>query len=186
MRVIDHQAFEQDTNLRRIDLPSSLEVVGADAFRGDTHLDSVIFPEGLTYLGGGALMECSGLTYVHLPQNLEVMQPILLYGTDIESFVVPPHVQAIAYEVFAECPRLHKVTLPASVTTLYWGLFDNSPLDTLVIECTVPPRSSSLGAAPLSASTPPPSSSPAAPPTPTAPTPSGASSPTSSSPAPPS
>ena len=139
LRVIDHQAFEQDTNLRRIDLPSSLEVVGADAFRGDPHLDSVLFPEGLTYLGGGALMECSGLTYVHLPQNLEVMQPILLYGTGLESFVVPPHVQTIAYEVFAECPRLHKVTLPASVTELSWGLFDNSPLDTLVLECTVPP-----------------------------------------------
>ena len=139
LRVIDHQAFEQDTNLRRIDLPSSLEVVGADAFRGDPHLDSVLFPEGLTYLGGGALMECSGLTYVHLPQNLEVMQPILLYGTGLETFVVPPHVQTIAYEVFAECPRLHKVTLPASVTELSWGLFDNSPLDTLVLECTVPP-----------------------------------------------
>ena len=139
LRVIDLQAFEQDTNLRRIDLPSSLEVVGGDAFRSDTHLDSVIFPEGLTYLGGGALMECSGLTYVHLPQNLELMQPVLLYGTGLESFVVPPHVQTIAYEVFAECPRLHKVTLPASVTTLYWGLFDNSPLDTLLLECTVPP-----------------------------------------------
>ncbi len=139
LRCIDHQAFEQDTNLRHINLPSSLEMVGGDAFRDNLHLDSVIFPDGMTYLYNGVLMNCSSLTYVHLPQNLEVMESLLLKGTGLETFTVPQHVRAIGYQTFAECPRLHKVALPASVTDLYWSLFDNSPIDTLILECAVPP-----------------------------------------------
>ena len=139
LRCIDNQAFELDTNLRRIDLPLSLEMIGGDAFHGDTHLDSIIFPDGLIHLYSGVLRDCSGLTYVHLPENLEEVYPLLLYGTGLETFIVPSHVQVIGYMAFAQCPRLHKVTLPASVTNLAWDLFDNSPLDTLVLECAVPP-----------------------------------------------
>jgi hypothetical protein len=139
LRFIDIQAFMQDTSLRRIDLPSTLQVLVGNTFREDLHLDSVIFPDNMTYFGSGILMDCHSLTYVHLPQNLEEMDGYLLYGTALETFTVPPHVQTIAYQVFSECPRLHKVTLPASVTALGWSLFDNSPLDTLILECAVPP-----------------------------------------------
>ena len=53
--------------------------------------------------------------------------------------MVPPHVKTIRYLAFAECPRLHKITLPASVTSLGGLIFDKTPLDTLILECAVPP-----------------------------------------------
>ena len=139
LRHIGYEAFMRNYSLRHIDLPSTLEVVFDNAFRDDTLLLGLVFPDNLQMLGGGVVMDCHSLTYIHLPENMEVMEPFLLYGTGLETFVVPPHVHTIQYQVFAECQHLHKVTLPASVTDLYWGLFDNSPLDTLILECATPP-----------------------------------------------
>lgn len=139
LRHIGYEAFMRNYSLRHIDLPSTLEVVFDNAFRDDTLLLGLVFPDNLQMLGGGVVMDCPSLTYIHLPENMEVMEPFLLYGTGLETFVVPPHVHTIQYQVFAECQHLHKVTLPASVTDLYWGLFDNSPLDTLILECATPP-----------------------------------------------
>ncbi len=139
LRVIGYEAFDHNNNLRHVDLPSTLEVVWPNVFRECPLLDSVVFPDTMSKLGGGVVMDCPGLTYIHLPENLEELEAFLLYGTGIETFVVPPHVHTIQYQIFAECQHLHKVTLPASVTDLYWGLFDNTPLDTLILECTTPP-----------------------------------------------
>jgi hypothetical protein len=76
---------------------------------------------------------------LHLPENLETLSALLLSGTNIETFVVPSNVKTIESWVFSDCPRLHKITLPASVTTIENNIIDNSPVDTLVLECTVPP-----------------------------------------------
>lgn len=139
LRYIGYEAFMRNNSLRHVDLPSTLEVIISNAFRENPLLDSISFPDNLSYFGGGVVMDCPNLTYVHLPENMEVMEGFLLYGTGIETFVVPQNVKTISYQVFAECSRLHKVTLPASVTSLGWGLFDDSPIDTLVLECAVPP-----------------------------------------------
>ena len=123
-----------DTNLRHVDLPSTLEVVWPNVFRECSRLDSLVFPDNLRELGGGAMMDCPSLTYVHLPENMVEIESLHLDNTGLETFVVPPHAQTIGSYAFAECQCLHRVTLPASVTDLHNGLFDNTPLDTLVLE----------------------------------------------------
>ena len=139
LRYIGWRSFSQDSLLRRINLPLSLKVVFDEAFENNPLLDSVIFPEGLSHLGSYVLMNCSSLSHVQLPQNLEVIPTGLLRGTGIETFVAPPHVHTLYNMALAACPNLHKATLPASVTDLGFQLFSGSPLDTLVVECAVPP-----------------------------------------------
>ena len=60
----------RDTNLRHVDLPSTLEVVWPNVFRECSRLDSLVFPDNMRMLGGGAMMDCPSLTYVHLPENM--------------------------------------------------------------------------------------------------------------------
>ena len=64
----------------------------------------------------------------------------MLYGTNMESLVIPPHVTCIEMQSLAGCQRLHKVTVPASVTYFGDSLFiDGTTLDTLVLLCSEPP-----------------------------------------------
>ena len=68
------------------------------------------------------------------------MDSLLLYGTGIETLIVPPHVSRIEYAALVRCQHLHKVELPSAVTYLGDSLFfGGTPLDTLILGCTVPP-----------------------------------------------
>ena len=106
----------------------------------DVSLDSITFPDNLRHIGAITLDECSNLVYCHLPEQLENISEWLLYGTKLETLVVPPHVTRVEQQSLAGCLRLHKVTMPASVTYLGDSLFiDGTQLDTLIVQSTVPP-----------------------------------------------
>jgi hypothetical protein len=138
--AIDTAAFYRCTSLRDIHLPNTLRSVGPHAFQFDYSLDTVIFPDNVHYIGEVAFDECSGLSYCHLPEQLEKVTPWMLYGTNMESLVIPPHVTRIEMQSLAGCQRLHKVTVPASVTYFGDSLFiDGTTLDTLVLLCSEPP-----------------------------------------------
>lgn len=52
-------------------------------------------------------------------------------GTAVESVVIPHTVTEIGWFAFADCGRLTRITLPASVTAIGYGAFDGSPAVTL-------------------------------------------------------
>ncbi len=140
LRTIGDACFFSCENLRHIDLPSTLDSVGAHAFQSDLLLDTLLFPDQLRHIGAIAMNNCPSLKYVHLPEQLEAINAWLLWGTDIESLVIPPHVTLIDTLALGNCLRLHNLTLPASVTHLGDSLFlDGTDLDTLTIESAVPP-----------------------------------------------
>ena len=137
---IDTAAFYLCTHLRHIHLPNTLENIGPHAFQYDALLDTVIFPDNVRHIGEIAFDECSGLSYCHLPEQLEKVTPWMLYGTNLESLVIPPHVTRIEMQSLAGSHRLHKVTVPASVTYFGDSLFiDGTVLDTLILGCQMPP-----------------------------------------------
>ena len=138
--TIDTGAFMYCTSLRDLHLSNTLDSIGPYAFMLCTSLDTVIFPDNVHYIGEIAFDECSGLSYCHLPEQLEKVTPWMLYGTNLESLVVPQHVTRIEMQSLAGCQRLHKVTVPASVTYFGDSLFiDGTTLDTLALLCSEPP-----------------------------------------------
>ena len=65
----------------------------------------------------------------------------LLYGTKIRHVVLPPHVTRIEQQALAGCRNLHRLTIPALVTSLGDSLFiDGTLLDTLILLCANPPE----------------------------------------------
>ena len=138
--TLDEAAFQFCTGLRHVSLPSTLDSVGGWAFYGCASLDTIIYPDVLHRIGRVAMENCSSLTYCYLPEQLEYMDEWLLYGTAMSSFEVPPHVTHIDMGALAGCRQLHRVTLPASLTALGDSIFiDGTPLDTLVLLCSIPP-----------------------------------------------
>lgn len=133
-------AFQDCLGLQRISLPSTLNRVEGWAFYDCPLLDSLIFPDELRYIGPVCMELCGSLNHCHLPEQLEYMEEWILYGTGMTSIEVPPHVTHINMGALAGCTQLHKVTFPASLVALGDSIFiDGTPLDTIILLCSVPP-----------------------------------------------
>ena len=57
--------------LTSVTIPNSVVAIGYECFRGCTGLTTMIIPNSVMELGGGALKDCN-LTYITLPDNLDV------------------------------------------------------------------------------------------------------------------
>ncbi|MDO4880536.1 MAG: leucine-rich repeat domain-containing protein [Capnocytophaga sp.] len=58
--------------LETLDLPRSVKVIDRDAFNGIS-IKKLVLPEGLVKLGSNAFAHCKNLTWVELPESLQVM-----------------------------------------------------------------------------------------------------------------
>lgn len=63
-------AFSGSNNLRTIEIPSSVETIGARAFYGCGSLVSASIPEGVASIGDEAFWGCSSLEEIDLPASL--------------------------------------------------------------------------------------------------------------------
>ena len=140
LRVIGQACLYACPKLSQINLPSTLDSIGEHAFQYDKSLDTLIFPDNLRHIGAVSMDECENLRYCHLPEQLDTVTGWLLYGTAIESIVVPPHVTVVDKQAFAGCKKLRKVEMPASVLYLGDSLFiDGTHVDSLILGCATPP-----------------------------------------------
>lgn len=71
LKVIGGGAFEGDKlkKLKKIDLPSGLEVIGTLAFY-QSHLEEITLPSGLKEIGGDAFNGCRSLKKVDIPDSV--------------------------------------------------------------------------------------------------------------------
>ena len=93
------------SSLLSINIPSSVENIGYGAFQDCMSLSSITFGENsqLEYIGDDAFYSCSSLTSIKLPNKLKT----------------------IGVDAFNNCP-LTSVTIPSSVTCLYYNAFAGS------------------------------------------------------------
>lgn len=66
---IGNGAFQSNTSLKKVTLPSGILVIGEKAFSGCTRLQSISFPDGLTEISTSAFENCSNLSSVLLPER---------------------------------------------------------------------------------------------------------------------
>lgn len=88
------------------------------AFEG-TQFGSIVLPDTVTCLGYGCFRNCTQLTSVQLPSNLQELWGCAFWGcTSLESIVIPDSVTLFGESVFYSCTSLKSVKLPASITKL--------------------------------------------------------------------
>ena len=137
--AISGRAFENNTNLRSVTIPASVQAIedgyldgwseSHSAFYRCTNLEEVWFEEGsqLSYIGISAFECCSKLGSITLPDTL----------------------QTVGESAFSGCERLQSLELPDGLVTLGQNVISGSGIKTLTIPASCIEVSFSQGASML-------------------------------------
>ncbi len=102
IRTIGEKAF-QNTLIKKLVLPDTLELIEKEAFDNCTKLQSVHFGSGLKEIQTGAFCSCSAIKEITLPASI----------------------RSLGAEAFGNCSALEKVTLPEGLCEIgEWAFWD--------------------------------------------------------------
>ena len=138
VRQIKEGAFSGDSKLSVVELPKTLTEISRYAFSDTSSLTHINLPSGITNIGTGAF-EHSGLTSIELPKELTEIGRSAFSGTHLSEIYFPKKLNYLGINAFSNIDTLKKVTVTSDINKSwddwYWeGLFDGSPLTTVVIE----------------------------------------------------
>lgn len=118
-------AFENNTNLESIVMPSTLEHIDDSAFAGCTNLRSVELNEGLKYIGSKAFELTRSLSAIWFPSTVTEIGSYAFSNSGLTSLYVPENVESVGEYAFQECTRLTSAIFMANVTTIQRATFYN-------------------------------------------------------------
>lgn len=93
--------------------------IKAYAFAGNNNLRSVQIPETVTVIGEGTFQQCKNLESVNLPSNITIIRSYTFSGCEkLKGVEIPAGVYKIGEEAFADCVAFESIVIPASVTKI--------------------------------------------------------------------
>ncbi len=145
-----------------VTIPETLEglpvtEIGDYAFYGHQGLTGVLIPDSVKSIAGGwivtqglsvagvrgAFSDCTGLTWVAIPDGVTRLEAGTFYGcTSLTSVVIPNTVTSIGGGAFTGCTSLRSVEIPTSVTNIEGGVFSGCASLTTV---NIPERVTAIG-----------------------------------------
>ena len=134
IKVVGAYAFQNCTYLKEVKLPSNLTNISTATFKGDNKLESISLSQNLEKIGDDAFSGCAGLTQIEFPNTLTHIGVNAFNGnTNLESMVLPNGIKEIREQAFQNCSSIKKIELPASLTNLGVDIFDGCSSLTEVI-----------------------------------------------------
>ena len=141
LRVIGIQsnAFRNNTNLKKITIPSNIEVIGAsactslkeirihgkiktvgnNAFAGCIALTDLTIENGVTEIGAFAFDKCTGLVSVELPDSVTLVgNGAFRHAEALETVKLSKNMTAINNITFQYCESLKSVSLHSGITQI--------------------------------------------------------------------
>eukprot|EP01063_Lacrimia_lanifica_P010746 TRINITY_DN1749_c0_g1_i9.p1 TRINITY_DN1749_c0_g1~~TRINITY_DN1749_c0_g1_i9.p1 ORF type:complete len:483 (+),score=99.78 TRINITY_DN1749_c0_g1_i9:116-1450(+) len=118
-------AYEGCRELREVNLPVGLSVIGGSAFRR-TGLVDVVIPASVTAIGEGAFSMNGQLTSVSIPEGLTFVSARAFMGTGLAAAALPASVFDVGEEAFRDCQSLKCVSFASEVsagTTPFVGCY---------------------------------------------------------------
>lgn len=101
--------------------------IDASAFEGESQLTEVILPSSVTTIKENAFKDCSNLTGITLGDNLKVIKDRAFFDCGaLTGIDLPQGLETIGNQAFAVCGSLKYVFLPSSVTEIGSGVFESS------------------------------------------------------------
>ena len=117
-----------------VDIPGSIENIGANAFSNCKNLKRVKFHNGLKRIGFGCFWCCESLEQLDIPDTVEVMECSTLYQTGIKEIKLPKEMKTVSDSLFQECRSLKRVVFPENVESIGWSFYDsNTALEEIVL-----------------------------------------------------
>jgi hypothetical protein len=124
-----------DNRIYKVNLPDSLQSIGAHFFSGMGGLTSIDIPEGVTVIGDNCFDSCSALKYIKLPSTLKQLGQLCFNGVQsLQSIQLPDSLEVIGDACFYICSSLKSITIPEHVTYLGNIFGDCGSMESIVIK----------------------------------------------------
>lgn len=121
--TIKSAAFCACFNLEYVELPGTLTYIDDFAFDG-SGLETIDIPDDVTYIGHTAFGNCSYLSEVYLPKNLDSICPEAFKGCySLKDINFPDKLKFIGFGAFGCCTSLESIDIPDSVEKIEHSAF---------------------------------------------------------------
>lgn len=141
LTTIANSAFEGCTNLWKVQMPNTLEIIGTSAFAKCTSLMGVIFPNSVTTIESSAFSGCSSIKDLEFPTNLTIIgASAFAECTKLTNLVIPEGVTSIEGYAFNECTSLERTIIPSTITALGSYIFRHCT-GIVYVKCNLPDSS---------------------------------------------
>lgn len=116
------EAFYKNKSVEKVVLPEGLKVVSG--FDGCTQLREINIPSTVVKVDNFAFANCESLKTIQLPNGLVEIGDFAFYQCkDLRQIVIPDSVKVIEQAAFLKCESLRKVTLSKGLTEIDWDTF---------------------------------------------------------------
>ena len=128
---IGEKAFMNAT-ISEVILPKSIKAILGKAFSGCKNLKKIDLPETLEYMGSFCFAE-SGLTELAFPNALKNIPSFCCDGCgEMETISIGRQVKKIEYMAFSGCRKIRSVTLPESLSEIGSEAFGGTSITTII------------------------------------------------------
>ena len=121
---IEHDAFKGCTNIKNVEIPSTVNLIGVQAFGDCTSLTTVKLPERLTELSKSIFLNCTSLENLIIPDNvMSIGEQAFCDCSSLQEIILPKMLSDIKTRTFARCNSLTNINIPESVQYIDWDAF---------------------------------------------------------------
>ncbi len=132
VKLIGEGAFQNNTTIKKVILPSTTLTIGRYSFEGCSALDEVIFNDGLETISDYAFRN-SGLSTLSLPDSVASIGSYSFYNTKIEVLDIPDSVSRLKKFAFYGCKNLQTISFCPRLYEIGENVFYNCTALTEVI-----------------------------------------------------
>ena len=119
------KVFRENTTIKRIVLPETVDYIEEGAFLGCTNLEEITLPKSMVQIGARVFQNCESLKRIVWPEGVTELPELAFYGcTNLETVVIPEGITSIARSAFEGCIHLQTVTLPDSLKRIAEEAFE--------------------------------------------------------------
>lgn len=155
---ISSMAFYGNTAISEVTIPDTVESIGYAAFYGCTSLESVVVPDSVQMLEGEVFYGCTSLESVTLPDNgllfdadsfsetaafadtdnwtgggFYIGDYLICISPEVTDFTVKNGTKYVSANAFLGNGTIETVTMPNSVTSIWYGFSECSSLRSVVL-----------------------------------------------------
>ncbi len=122
--AIEPEVFRNHTEIQFVEMPDSVQMIGAAAFYGCSKLSKIKFSDHLTMIGKQAFQDCISLESISIPDSVTEIAPAAFWGCiALKDVKFSNNLTEISNGLFSRCESLQYVVIPDSVTVIRQGAF---------------------------------------------------------------